>query len=106
MTACTAVEAIGRGDISAAELFEAYRAAAAADDLNAYLWVAEEAPPGAGGVSWLPALAGAMAPEWNASSVASLTSSLGKSPVCMTFSPRIWSRKLCSGSTCAGGPSG
>jgi len=29
--------------------------------------LAEEAPPGAGGVSWLPALAGAMAPEWNAS---------------------------------------
>jgi xylulokinase len=28
--------------------------------------LAEEAPPGAGGVSWLPALAGAMAPEWNA----------------------------------------
>jgi xylulokinase len=27
--------------------------------------LAEEAPPGAGGVSWMPALAGAMAPEWN-----------------------------------------
>jgi xylulokinase len=27
--------------------------------------LAECAPPGAGGVSWLPALAGAMAPEWN-----------------------------------------
>ncbi|HEX4363501.1 MAG TPA: Asp-tRNA(Asn)/Glu-tRNA(Gln) amidotransferase subunit GatA [Solirubrobacteraceae bacterium] len=47
MTACTAVEAIERGDISAAEVFEAYRVAAAADDLNAYLWVAEEAPPAA-----------------------------------------------------------
>jgi aspartyl-tRNA(Asn)/glutamyl-tRNA(Gln) amidotransferase subunit A len=45
MTACAAVEAIERGEISATELFEAYRAAAAADDLNAYLWVAEEAPP-------------------------------------------------------------
>ncbi len=28
--------------------------------------LAERAPPGAGGVSWVPALAGAMAPEWNA----------------------------------------
>jgi xylulokinase len=28
--------------------------------------LAEGAPPGAGGVSWVPALAGAMAPEWNA----------------------------------------
>ena len=27
--------------------------------------LAERAPPGAGGVSWVPALAGAMAPEWN-----------------------------------------
>jgi xylulokinase len=28
--------------------------------------LAEGAPPGAGGVCWIPALAGAMAPEWNA----------------------------------------
>jgi xylulokinase len=28
--------------------------------------LAEHAPPGAGGVCWIPALAGAMAPEWNA----------------------------------------
>ncbi len=28
--------------------------------------LAQSAPPGAGGVTWLPALAGAMAPEWNA----------------------------------------
>jgi xylulokinase len=28
--------------------------------------LAEGAPPGSGGVSWVPALAGAMAPEWNA----------------------------------------
>jgi xylulokinase len=27
--------------------------------------LAEHAPPGAGGVCWVPALAGAMAPEWN-----------------------------------------
>ena len=28
--------------------------------------LAEGAPPGSGGVSWMPSLAGAMAPEWNA----------------------------------------
>jgi aspartyl-tRNA(Asn)/glutamyl-tRNA(Gln) amidotransferase subunit A len=44
LTAAAAVAAIEHGELSAAELFEAYRAAAAADDLNAYLWVAEEAP--------------------------------------------------------------
>ncbi len=44
LTAAAAVAAIERGDLSAAELFHAYRTAAAADDLNAYLWVADEAP--------------------------------------------------------------
>ncbi|MEA2221119.1 MAG: aspartyl-tRNA(Asn)/glutamyl-tRNA(Gln) amidotransferase subunit, partial [Solirubrobacteraceae bacterium] len=44
LTAAAAVAAIEAGELSAAELFEAYRAAAAADDLNAYLWVADEAP--------------------------------------------------------------
>jgi aspartyl-tRNA(Asn)/glutamyl-tRNA(Gln) amidotransferase subunit A len=44
LTAAAAAAAIERGDIDAAELFEAYRAAAAQDDLNAYLWVAEDAP--------------------------------------------------------------
>jgi len=44
LTAAAAVAAIERGELSAGELFDAYRAAAAADDLNAYLWVAEEAP--------------------------------------------------------------
>jgi aspartyl-tRNA(Asn)/glutamyl-tRNA(Gln) amidotransferase subunit A len=44
LTAAAAVAAIGRGDLGAGELFEAYRAAAAADDLNAYLWVAEGEP--------------------------------------------------------------
>jgi len=44
LTAAAAVAAIERGELSAGELFEAYRAAAAADELNAYLWVAEEAP--------------------------------------------------------------
>jgi aspartyl-tRNA(Asn)/glutamyl-tRNA(Gln) amidotransferase subunit A len=44
LTAAQAVAAIERGDLDAGELFEAYRSAAATEDLNAYLWVAEEAP--------------------------------------------------------------
>ncbi|MEA2154937.1 MAG: aspartyl-tRNA(Asn)/glutamyl-tRNA(Gln) amidotransferase subunit, partial [Solirubrobacteraceae bacterium] len=44
LTAAEAVAAIGRGEVGPGELFEAYRAAAAAEDLNAYLWVAGEAP--------------------------------------------------------------
>jgi aspartyl-tRNA(Asn)/glutamyl-tRNA(Gln) amidotransferase subunit A len=43
LTAAAAVAAIERGELGAGELFEAYRAAAAADELNAYLWVAEGA---------------------------------------------------------------
>ena len=50
LTAAAAVAAIEAGELSAGELFEAYRAAAAADELNAYVWVAEDAPdsPAAG----------------------------------------------------------
>jgi aspartyl-tRNA(Asn)/glutamyl-tRNA(Gln) amidotransferase subunit A len=44
LTAAQAIDAIGRGDCSAGELFDAYRSAAAADELNAYLWVAGDAP--------------------------------------------------------------
>jgi len=44
LTAAAAVAAIERGELDAGELFGAYREAAAADDLNAYLWVAGEAP--------------------------------------------------------------
>jgi len=44
LSAAAAAAAIERGELSASELFEAYRAAAAADELNAYLWVAEDAP--------------------------------------------------------------
>jgi aspartyl-tRNA(Asn)/glutamyl-tRNA(Gln) amidotransferase subunit A len=43
----TAAQAAGRiraGDLAAAELFEAYRERAAADELNAFTWVAEAAP--------------------------------------------------------------
>jgi aspartyl-tRNA(Asn)/glutamyl-tRNA(Gln) amidotransferase subunit A len=47
LTAAAAVAAMEGGELSAGELFEAYRAAAAADELNAYLWVAEEAPEAA-----------------------------------------------------------
>ena len=44
LTGAAAVEALERGELGAAELFEAYRAAAVDDDLNAYLWVAGDAP--------------------------------------------------------------
>jgi aspartyl-tRNA(Asn)/glutamyl-tRNA(Gln) amidotransferase subunit A len=44
LTAVAAVAAVRAGELSAAELFAAYRARAAADDLNAYTWVAEAAP--------------------------------------------------------------
>jgi len=58
LTAAQAIERIQAGDISAAELFEAYRARAAADadDLNAFTWVADAAPADGGGA------AGAQAP--------------------------------------------
>jgi xylulokinase len=46
---------------------EAARAAESGADVYELLnALAQCAPPGAGGVTWLPALAGAMAPEWNA----------------------------------------
>ncbi|MCW3041197.1 MAG: gatA [Solirubrobacterales bacterium] len=44
LTAKAAIDAIAAGDLDAAELFGAYRAAAAADELNAYTWVAEDTP--------------------------------------------------------------
>src|SRR3954464_958130 len=40
-TAAQAAERIKAGDVSADELFDAYRERAAADDLNAFLWVAD-----------------------------------------------------------------
>ena len=50
LTAAAAAAAIDRGELSAGELFEAYRDAAAGDELNAYLWVADgpPEPPAAG----------------------------------------------------------
>ena len=44
LTAAQAAERIRAGELSATELFNAYRERAAADELNAYTWVAEGAP--------------------------------------------------------------
>jgi len=44
LTAAQAAERIGAGDFDAGELFEAYRERAAADELNAFTWVAPERP--------------------------------------------------------------
>jgi aspartyl-tRNA(Asn)/glutamyl-tRNA(Gln) amidotransferase subunit A len=44
LTASQAAAAIRLGDVDSSELFELYRARAAADVLNAFTWVAEEAP--------------------------------------------------------------
>src|SRR3954449_1123015 len=48
LTAKQAADAVAKGDLDATELFEAYRTKAAADDLNAYTWVADAAPPADG----------------------------------------------------------
>jgi len=44
LAAAQAAEKVRAGELSAAELWEAYRERAAADELNAFLWLAEEAP--------------------------------------------------------------
>jgi aspartyl-tRNA(Asn)/glutamyl-tRNA(Gln) amidotransferase subunit A len=44
LTAAQAVAAVEAGDLDAGELFDAYRERAAADELNAWLWVADGAP--------------------------------------------------------------
>jgi aspartyl-tRNA(Asn)/glutamyl-tRNA(Gln) amidotransferase subunit A len=44
LTAAAAAEGVRAGEIDPAELFEAYRSRAAADELNAFTWVAEAAP--------------------------------------------------------------
>src|SRR6185436_20266094 len=48
ITATQQAASIDAGDVSAAEVFEYWRGRAAADELNAYLWVADEAPEDAG----------------------------------------------------------
>ena len=45
LTAAAAAERIRAREIAPAELFEAYRARAAANDLNAFTWVADAPPP-------------------------------------------------------------
>jgi aspartyl-tRNA(Asn)/glutamyl-tRNA(Gln) amidotransferase subunit A len=47
LTAAQAAERIRAGELNAAELFEAYRGRAAANDLNAFTWVADGPPAGA-----------------------------------------------------------
>jgi aspartyl-tRNA(Asn)/glutamyl-tRNA(Gln) amidotransferase subunit A len=47
LTAASAAARVRAGEISPAELFEAYRERAAADQLNAFTWVADQPPPGA-----------------------------------------------------------
>ncbi|MDX6684148.1 MAG: aspartyl-tRNA(Asn)/glutamyl-tRNA(Gln) amidotransferase subunit, partial [Baekduia sp.] len=42
LTAKQAVDAVAKGDLDPTELFEAYRAKAAVDELNAFTWVAGE----------------------------------------------------------------
>jgi aspartyl-tRNA(Asn)/glutamyl-tRNA(Gln) amidotransferase subunit A len=58
LTAAQATDAVAKGDLDRAELFATYRARAAADDLNAFLWVAEDAPAangdGAGPLGGVP----------------------------------------------------
>ncbi len=55
LTAARAAAAVQSGDLDRAELFEAYRARAAADELNAYLWVAgEDVPPADGPLAGVP----------------------------------------------------
>jgi aspartyl-tRNA(Asn)/glutamyl-tRNA(Gln) amidotransferase subunit A len=57
LTAAQAAAAVEKGDLDSRELFEAYRDRAAADELNAFLWVAGEAPGngvGAGPLGGVP----------------------------------------------------
>src|SRR5258708_23449497 len=48
LTAAQALRAIEAGELSATELFDAYRGRAAADELNAFTWVADAPPDGDG----------------------------------------------------------
>ena len=55
LSAAQAAAAVGAGELDPAALFEAYRARAAADELNAFTWVAESAPePVAGPLGGVP----------------------------------------------------
>ncbi len=50
LSAAEAGRRIGAGELSARELFDAYRERAAADELNAFVWVADDPPDGDGAV--------------------------------------------------------
>jgi aspartyl-tRNA(Asn)/glutamyl-tRNA(Gln) amidotransferase subunit A len=54
LTAAQAVAALRAGDVGAGELFDAYRERAAADELNAFTWVAAGAPDDADSARELP----------------------------------------------------
>src|SRR3954464_5760996 len=58
LTAAQAADAVAKGDLGRTELFESYRTRAAADDINAFVWVAAEAPAtngaGAGPLGGVP----------------------------------------------------
>ncbi|MEA2271841.1 MAG: aspartyl-tRNA(Asn)/glutamyl-tRNA(Gln) amidotransferase subunit, partial [Solirubrobacteraceae bacterium] len=54
LTGAEAIERIRAGELSPSEVFEAYRERAAADELNAFLWVADETPAGADGAAQAP----------------------------------------------------
>src|SRR4051794_19656259 len=54
LTAAQAAERVRAGELSAGEVFEDYRERAAADELNAFLWVAKEAPDSDGPLGGVP----------------------------------------------------
>jgi aspartyl-tRNA(Asn)/glutamyl-tRNA(Gln) amidotransferase subunit A len=54
LTAAQAAEQVRAGTVSAEELWSLYHGRAAADDLNAFLWVAEEPDSGDGPLSGVP----------------------------------------------------
>src|SRR5262249_23110272 len=54
LTAAQAIAAIERGDLDRRELFDAYRDRANADELNAYLWVADAPQTNGGPLSGVP----------------------------------------------------
>jgi aspartyl-tRNA(Asn)/glutamyl-tRNA(Gln) amidotransferase subunit A len=54
LTASEAAVGLRAGDVGASELFEAYRERAAANELNAFTWVAAETPAGADSARELP----------------------------------------------------
>jgi aspartyl-tRNA(Asn)/glutamyl-tRNA(Gln) amidotransferase subunit A len=54
LTGAQAAERIAAGDLSASELFDTYRERAAAEDLNAFLWLAEDAPEAGGPLAGVP----------------------------------------------------